>query len=92
MPKKKNIYKDPEFGLNIFILCLFIAALFIIVSQLHKNSQSHEKFFSLSGALYGPKVIPETDTCLCNQLYNSNKILPKKKYVPINECASCNIE
>ena len=87
----QKIKRDPEFGLNIFILCLFIAAIFIIFSYLHKNSHSHEQFFSLSGALYGPKVIPESDTCMCNQLYGSEETFPQKS-IPINKCASCNIE
>ena len=35
-----------------------------------------------------PKEIPETDTCLCSQLYGSEETFPKK-YVSINHCASC---
>ena len=73
------------FGLNIFILCLFTSSLIFLFVSLNKH---HEKFFSLSGALYGPKEIPDTDTCLCTQLYGSDKTFPKK-YVPINNCASC---
>ena len=91
MPKKK-MQRDPEFGLNIFILCLFVSALIIIISQLAKHSFSyHENFFSLSGALYGPKVIPETDTCACTQLNDSEETFPIK-YVPINKCQSCHVE
>ena len=85
----KKIKRDPEFGLNIFILCLFVPAIFIIISYLHKHS--HEKFFSLSGALYGPKVIPESDTCMCNQLYGSEETFPQKS-ISINKCSSCNIK
>ena len=76
---------NSEFGLNIFILCLFCSSLIFLFIFMRK---SHEKFFSLSGALYGPKVIPKTDTCLCSQLYGSEETFPKK-YVPINNCASC---
>ena len=91
MSKKKYIQRDPEFGLNIFILCLFVAALFIIISQLTKHTFSHENFFSLSGALYGPKVIPETDTCPCTQLTDSEETFPTK-YISIDKCQSCHVE
>ena len=76
---------NSEFGLNVFILILFLTSLIIIFICLRK---SREKFFSLSGALYGPKEIPDSDTCLCTQLYGSEETFPKKS-VSINNCASC---
>lgn len=86
----KIIIRDTaEFILHIYILCLFVAALFLIISQLHKHSLP-EQFFSLSGSLYGPKVIPESDTCSCTQLYGSDEIFSQTP-VPINKCASCHI-
>ena len=70
----------------IFII-IFGTIIGLIYSTITTNN---EKFFSLSGALYGPKKIPQTDTCMCTQLENSQEII-KKQQVPITECASCHL-
>ena len=88
MKGKKKIHRDPEFGLHIFIICLFISALIIIFFYLTNKIFPLEKFFSLSGALYGPKVIPDNDKCLCSQYIGSEETFPKKS-VSMNKCASC---
>lgn len=82
---KQNNFLMP---ILLFILTIVsIISLFIGINTLKKVD---EKFFSLSGALYGPKEIPDTDTCLCSQLYGSDQTF-SKKYLPITKCASCHI-
>ena len=76
---------NSEFGLNIFILCLFCSSLIFLFIYPRK---SREKFFSLSGALYGPKTVPKKEKCLCSQLYGSEETFPKK-YLSEDDCASC---
>ena len=70
----------------IFILILCTIAGLIYNTVVTNN----EKFFSLSGALYGPKEIPLTDTCSCTQLMGSQELIPKQK-VSITKCASCHV-
>jgi hypothetical protein len=68
----------------IIILCTIVGLIYSTVVT------NNEKFFSLSGALYGPKEIPLTDTCSCTQLEGSQELIPKQK-VPIRKCASCHL-
>ena len=75
--------------INIFILILFLislAIIFILLSNI--TSYEKEKFFSLSGALYGPKH--ELGKCQCTQKLVSQKLLSKQP-IPIDECASCHL-
>lgn len=75
--------------INIFIFILFLISLaitFVILSKIGWR----EKFFSLSGALYSPKDIPESDTCPCTQLLGSSELIAKQQ-ISINKCASCHL-
>ena len=78
-----------NYKINIFIFILFLISLAIIFILL--SNTIYENFFSLSGALYGPKNIPESDKCSCTQLMSSSELIDKQQ-IPINECASCHID
>jgi len=70
---------------------IFIIILGTIIGLIYDTVVTkNEKFFSLSGALYGPKHIPLTDTCICSQLAGSQELIEKRQ-VPITECASCHL-
>ena len=72
-------------------ILIFIIILGTIIGLIYNTVvTNNEKFFSLSGALYGPKHIPLTDTCSCTQLEGSQELIPKQQ-VPITKCASCHI-
>jgi len=71
-----------------FIILLVFGSIVGLIIYLYKNN--NEKFFSLSGALYGPKHIPNSDRCECTQLLGSNQIISKQP-ISINKCASCHL-
>ena len=74
--------------MHLLILILVICSIIGLIIYLYTNS--NENFFSLSGALYGPRHIPDSEKCPCTQLLGSNQLLSKAP-MSINACASCHL-